>query len=143
MRHAFLAAVLLLGAACSSNSLPGNGDGPPPIDLAGCAPNCPDLAQPPVDLAAPAPDFSGQDLADTTCISVCNRCAGPGACCANGPNNGCCNAGEWCDNGVCRCGSGNACTNGEVCASGGPAPGPGGNQCGFICCGGPGHPCPL
>src|SRR5207245_2133409 len=107
-----LLAFALLAAACSSNSLPGNGDGAPPaLDLAGCAPNCPDLAQPPMDLAAPVPDFSGVDLADTMCISVCNRCAGPGACCANGPNNGCCNAGEWCDNGTCRCGSGNACTN--------------------------------
>jgi hypothetical protein len=134
----------LLAAACSGNSLPGNGDGPPaPLDLAGCAPNCPDLFQPPVDLAAPAPDFSGVDLANTMCVPTCNHCTTGGACCPGAPNGGCCNTGEWCDNGTCRCNGGAACANGEVCASGGPAPGPGGNQCGVICCGGPNHPCPL
>jgi hypothetical protein len=142
MRFAFLASALWL-VSCASNSLPGMGDGPPPppIDLAGCAPNCPDIATPPVDMAAPVPDFSGSDFAGLSCVTGCNHCTLGGACCPGAPNAGCCNAGEWCDNGTCRCGNGNACPMGEYCSSGGPVMG--GGQCGFICCGGAGHPCPL
>ncbi len=138
MRFAFLASALLW--SCASNSLPGNGDGAAPLDLAGCEPNCPDLATSTVDLSA-TPDFSGSDLAAISCVTECNHCTAGGACCPGAPNGGCCNAGEWCDNGTCRCGTNNACPSGEYCSSGGPVMG--GNQCGFICCGGAGHPCPL
>ncbi len=141
MRLALLASMLWM-ISCASNSLPGmGGDGAAPVDLAGCAPNCPDLASPMVDLAQPPPDFSATDLAGTMCLPTCNHCTTGGACCPGAPNGGCCNTGEWCDNGTCRCGNGSSCPTGEYCASGGPVMG--GGQCGIICCGGPGHPCPL
>ena len=85
------------------------------------------------DMAGSVPDFSGTDLAGRMCFSgMCTQ-----------PNCGthCCRSGEWCDNGTCRCGTGNACDGQQMCESGGPIIG--NNQCGSICCGGLNHPCPL
>ena len=123
MRCALLFALL---AACSSTGLPnGGGDGAQSSDLS---------VRPGADLAhGPA------DLANLSCAPTCNRCIG--VCCPGAPNGGCCAAGEWCDNGTCHCGSGPACTSGQSCSSGGPI-NPA-NDCGSICCGDPGHPCPL
>ena len=139
MRQLWLTVILAL-AGCSSSGLDlgdgGAADRSISSDLAGA-----DFAG--ADLAAARPDFSGVDLAGVSCVTACSQCTTGGACCPGAPNGGCCNTGEWCDNGTCRCGNGNSCPNGEFCATGGPSPGPGGNQCGFICCGGPGHPCPL
>ncbi len=68
--------------------------------------------------------------------SACTRCK-DGACCGTS----CCGAGEWCDSSgttpVCRCGTGNACIDGNACAS----PLGGANQCGAICC--QGNNCPI
>ncbi|MES1166029.1 MAG: hypothetical protein ABUR63_09740 [Verrucomicrobiota bacterium] len=68
--------------------------------------------------------------------ATCARCNN-GACCGST----CCAAGEWCDTSgtapVCRCGTGNACMDGNTCAS--PLGGP--NQCGAVCC--QGGNCPI
>src|SRR5437899_1672656 len=60
-----------------------------------------------------APDLGGADLG-RSCIASCSRCA-TGVCCGTG----CCNAGEWCDNGTCRCGDppSPACSTGMMCAT--------------------------
>jgi predicted small secreted protein len=134
VRQLLFASALL--AACSSNTLPGAGDGAAALDLAGCAPSCPDLA------ASAPPDFSGVDLAGQICVTLCDHCTLGGACCPGAPNGGCCARGEWCDNSACRCGTQGACSGGDFCSSG-PISEPGGNQCGMTCCGGAGHPCPL
>ena len=91
----------------------------------------------PADLAMPLPDFAGDDLAGRVCHGGGGTCA-----LTQGPHCGavCCKFGEWCDNGTCRCGTGAACTAGNMCATGVPTPG--GNSCGEICCGATG-PCPL
>lgn len=105
--------ILLLGA-CSGDGIPSGSNN--------------DLSMSKADLAGGMP---------TMCVSTCNRCAGGGCCGAV-----CCNDGEWCDSTEhCRCGMNAGCTNGLVCASGGPiSP----NQsCGSICCGDSMHPCPL
>jgi hypothetical protein len=63
----------------------------------------------------------------------CTRC-NDGACCGDT----CCDHGEWCDTTgatpVCRCGTGNACANGNVCT----APLNSNDKCGLICCQGNG-----
>jgi hypothetical protein len=118
-----IAVVAIVG--CGSAALPTGGG-----DLAGA-----DLAG--RDATSSPPDFSGEDLSLRSCIS--QQCT-TGVPCADGPHAGCCNQGEWCDNGTCRCGMGNACTAGKMCATGGPImPG---SECGTICCGA-GTPCPL
>jgi hypothetical protein len=128
MRGAILA--LALGA-CSHATLAPEGD------LAGL-----DQSQVPRDLLAPQdaapPDFASSDLSSISCVTDCNHCVLGGACCPGAPNGGCCNAGEWCDNGTCRCGMGSGCATGQMCAS----PLVMQNQCGSICCGN-GVPCPL
>lgn len=126
MRRVLLA-LSLTAVACSSTALPSGGDGGN-VDLASA-----DLTQ------GPQPDFSGVDFAGLMCAATCQHCLG--VCCGAG----CCAPGEWCDStsNTCHCGQGAACTNGEICATGGPSPGPGSNQCGIICCGGAGNPCPL
>jgi Pacifastin inhibitor (LCMII) len=70
--------------------------------------------------------------------------ASPGSCradnvCPSGPACGeyCCNAGEHCDNGACRCGSNPGCGTGGTC--GGPAMT---GACGSLCCP-KDKPCPL
>jgi hypothetical protein len=135
MRVAILALVL---GACSHATLAPQGD------LGGVdqaqAPR--DLLTPSRDLLAPhdaaPPDFAASDLSGISCITDCNHCVLGAACCPGAPNSGCCNAGEWCDNGSCRCGMGPGCATGQMCAS----PLVMQNQCGFICCGN-GVPCPL
>ncbi len=69
-------------------------------------------------------------------INSCNPTGG----CPDGPACGtvCCNLGEACIQGVCRCGAGSACDVGDTCMPPGPA---GGSACGTICCGVSG-PCP-
>jgi hypothetical protein len=63
----------------------------------------------------------------------CTRC-NDGACCGNE----CCHQGEWCDTSgaapVCRCGTGSACGNGNLCT----APLNSNDRCGLICCQGSG-----
>jgi len=63
----------------------------------------------------------------------CSRC-NDGACCGDT----CCNQGEWCDasgaSPVCRCGTGNACGNGNLCT----APLNSNDKCGLLCCQGNG-----
>ena len=65
--------------------------------------------------------------------SGCTRC-NDGACCGDT----CCNQGEWCDTTgpapVCRCGTGNACGNGNLCT----APLNSNDKCGLLCCQGNG-----
>jgi hypothetical protein len=60
--------------------------------------------------------------------------------CAVGPRCGdvCCDTGEACVGGECRCGDGPACGSGDTCEAAGPI---GGDACGQICCGVSG-PCP-
>ncbi|MES1209242.1 MAG: hypothetical protein ABUS79_25170 [Pseudomonadota bacterium] len=68
--------------------------------------------------------------------ATCTRCK-DGACCGTA----CCAQGEWCDSSgtspVCRCGSGNACMDGNACTS----PLSGTDQCGVLCC--QGGNCPI
>jgi len=123
--------IFLIASACSDNHLP------PAVDGGAL-----DLARPAGDLAGPRHDLAAIDLAGPpsgqACAAVCNRCQN-GPCCGSL----CCNAGEWCDaTNTCRCGSGAACSGNLICATGGPIM-PGGNTCGFICCGDSTHPCPL
>jgi hypothetical protein len=120
---------LIFVVACSHSALSTDAS-----DLAGTDAAPRDLAGHP-DLSRP--DFAGQDLAGISCVTGCNHCVLGGACCPGAPNSGCCNSGEWCDNGTCRCGSGSGCAMGQMCA----APVVAQNQCGFICCGN-GTPCP-
>lgn len=63
-----------------------------------------------------------------------NACAPSGGC-PNGPVCGgtCCAFGESCLNNSCSCGGNAACSNGDMCTTGGPA---GSAFCGSICCGG-------
>ncbi len=60
--------------------------------------------------------------------------------CAAGPTCGgvCCDRGERCVEGACRCGTGEACAPGDSCEAAGPV---GGDGCGAVCCGESG-PCP-
>ncbi|HEY2747807.1 MAG TPA: hypothetical protein VGL86_24460 [Polyangia bacterium] len=115
--RAVIAFVLLLAACSSTNG--GGADLAVPSDFGAAG----DLSV--RDLA------SGDDLAadgGRSCLANCSRCA-VGVCCGAG----CCNAGEWCDNGTCRCGDSPApaCTPGMMCVSNIAAP----NECGSICCG--------
>lgn len=66
-------------------------------------------------------------------------CAPSGGC-AVGPTCGgvCCDTGEACIDGECRCGDNPACQPGDTCEAAGPI---GGDACGAICCGVTG-PCP-
>jgi hypothetical protein len=140
MRHASLlfiaCAVLMLG--CRDNPLYLPGDDLGVTDLAGADLRGADMSGRDMkndrDLAAsPPPDFSSVDLSARMCFTgTCSQ-----------PNCGthCCASGEWCDNGTCRCGNGNACTAGNMCATAGPIsidP----TSCGSICCG-KSSPCPL
>lgn len=81
-----------------------------------------------------------------TCPDAGVSDANAGACapsggCMTGPMcfGQCCAQGESCVAGKCTCGTNMACTNGNICASGGPI---GGDSCGTICCGST-SPCPL
>jgi hypothetical protein len=88
------------------------------------------------DLSMPPHDLAGADLSGGMCA--------PANGCPTGPlcGNVCCGTGERCDNGQCLCGTtGKACLPGEICSSGGPTMGLG--ECGIVCCGLPGNPCPL
>jgi hypothetical protein len=139
MRLAHALVLVLALAGCTRENglyIGGDGDGGVTGDggddasmCQGCTDAGHDLRMP--DLARPA------DLAGAMC--------GASGGCLVGPSCGgiCCAAGERCENGVCRCGTNKACGVGEICASGGPQPGPGSTQCGFTCCGGAGNPCPL
>ena len=78
----------------------------------------------------------------------CLDAAPMGSACAPDPSgtcggpmcgNVCCGVGEQCLGGMCACGMGSSCPDGDICASGGPL---GDNTCGSICCGQSG-PCPL
>ena len=68
--------------------------------------------------------------------ATCTHCK-DGACCGTS----CCSPGEWCDSSgaapVCRCGTSNACMDGNACTS----PLGGTDQCGVICC--QGGNCPV
>ena len=66
-------------------------------------------------------------------------CGGTGGC-PTGPVCGtiCCDRGEKCVDGVCKCGPNAACGTGDQCEAAGPL---GGDLCGSICCGMSG-PCP-
>lgn len=73
--------------------------------------------------------------------------AGPASCVPTGSCNtgvecggSCCNPGEQCFEGTCFCGTHAACAPGDSCATAGPG---GPSQCGSICCGPTGGPCPL
>jgi hypothetical protein len=150
-----LFAVSLLAACTADNPLyVGDGDGGAgggdagqsdgsKHDQSACPPSChDDLAAD--DLSTAPPDDLTQppstDLA-RTCTPYCQHCTFGGACCPGAPNGGCCGAGEWCDNGACRCGDGPACTtNGDRCAQGGIIQF---GMCGSVCCGSFNHPCPL
>jgi hypothetical protein len=118
-----LLAVVLACAGCRSGALDSNND----------------LAT--ADLARF--DLAGDDLAGASSTDMVRVCGSNCAQCTAGPCCGtsCCNAGEWCDNGTCRCGQNSACAPGLLCATGGPVIG--GNQCGITCCGDAMHPCPL
>jgi hypothetical protein len=103
-------------------------------DLASCG-GCADaatldLSKPPHDLSMPPKDLNG---------AMCGATGG----CPTGPLCGttCCGTGQRCDGNTCKCGSNAACAVGEICSAGGPIGGTG--QCGTICCGGVGNPCPL
>jgi hypothetical protein len=138
MRLAYALGLLLAVAGCTrSNGLYiGGGDGG---DDGGC-PGCTDGS---------TQDLIGADLRKDHDLSPPHDLAGGGMCgpangCPTGPLCGtaCCGTGERCDNGQCVCGTtGKSCLPGEICASGGPAMGIG--QCGILCCGGVGNPCPL
>ncbi|HEY7954028.1 MAG TPA: hypothetical protein VII38_02010 [Polyangia bacterium] len=151
MRHltfsTLLAFALACAAGCTRSNLSIDGDGG---DCLNCNTDLAvhhdggdhhdgaiDLSRPGRDLSRPAEDLSGP----RTCVSTCSHCGSGGACCPGAPN-GCCASGEWCDNGKCRCGQNEACTQGDICATAGPIGGPGTSQCGSICCGATG-PCPL
>ena len=131
--NAMLGFTLALAGACSSAGLPANGDGGGGDDLAGSSFDRSLFDDNPGgDLSQGAPpDFSGVDFASLSCLSTCQHCQG--VCCGAG----CCDVGEWCDNGTCRCGMGNGCPAGEMCVSNIAMQ----NGCGFICCGN-GVPCP-
>lgn len=83
------------------------------------------------------------------CTDTCVEAGLPdaqGACapsggCPSGPlcNGVCCNEGEMCSDGQCTCAGSPPCTNGNVCATSGPAM----HQCGSVCCGSNGMLCPL
>jgi hypothetical protein len=70
-------------------------------------------------------DLSGSDLG--------HMCYSSGMCTQPNCGSNCCSAGEWCDNGTCRCGEAPACTDGNSCVSGVIMVG--NNACGSICCG--------
>jgi hypothetical protein len=152
-----LLGVLVLAAACTADNPlyvggddggPGGGDGAGASDggrhdlAMSCPPACgggdlaahQDLAGPPPrDLAEPPSDLA------RVCTASCGTCFSGGACCP-GAQGGCCNRGEWCDNGTCRCGDGPSCTGLDHCSAGVISSL---GQCGGMCCGGIGDPCPL
>ena len=123
MRKTIFAFILLGLVGCGSSGLPVAGGN----DLAGVD------SSTAVDQASVVADFANEDLSG-------HVCTGPGGGLCKGAPGERCNAGEWCDNGTCRCGTGNGCATGTTCASGGAMVD--GNNCGSICCGG-GSPCPL
>jgi hypothetical protein len=87
-----------------------------------------DFSHAPEDLAHPPSDLKPADMGDRVCGPTCSRCE-TGACCGNS----CCGAGEWCDNGTCRCGSGPACVMGQPCVAALPPILPV-SHCGTMCC---------
>jgi hypothetical protein len=97
------------------------------------------------DLTMSAGDLAMADLAPPPKPDMSKAPCGPSGNCKGGPacGNTCCASGEFCDmtnaQPTCKCGLGNACTNGDHCASAGAM---GIDQCGTICCGVSG-PCPL
>ena len=96
-------------------------------------------AAPPSD-AALSIDGGDRDAAVPDAGGELATCAPSGEC-AEGPACGdvCCGAGEACVEGDCRCGDGKACKGEQTCASPGPQ---GEDQCGTLCCGPGGPPCP-
>ena len=72
------------------------------------------------------------------------RTCEPSGSCLQGPPCGddCCGTGEQCVQREfgpeCACGAGPACEVGDICSSGIPSE----DQCGSVCCGGGGDPCP-
>ena len=78
-------------------------------------------------------------LIDCSDVDAGVSCAPSGGC-AVGPTCGgvCCDTGEACIDGECRCGDQPGCQPGDTCEAAGPI---GGDSCGSICCGVTG-PCP-
>jgi hypothetical protein len=88
---------------------------------------------------------SGVACTERACADDGGIDANPASCapsggCLDGPVCGaiCCDRGERCDNGVCKCGANAACGTGDSCEAPGPI---GTDACGSICCGASG-PCP-
>ena len=62
--------------------------------------------------------------------SSTGSCVPSGSCVAGPPCNGiCCGVGERCANGICVCGDGPECTDGDRCTTTAPTP----DQCGMLC----------
>jgi len=82
----------------------------------------------------PSQGDSFLDCVSAPNISACQ----PSGACSTGVscNSSCCGPGEQCVNGVCKCGSGSACSGGNTCQSVVAQP----DQCGTVCCGV--SPCP-
>ncbi len=120
MRLALALLVLGLVGGCDGASQARDLGVPPDLGVA-------DLAGVVADLAGVVVDLASADLG-RSCKPDCPSCTS-GVCCGGG----CCNPGEWCDNGTCRCGDApkTACGQGMMCASNIAMA----NGCGFLCCG--------